>query len=120
MKLNYITLMVRDIEKSIEFYQKLVGLQVMKQLDLEMGKIRFMANAKGETMIELIEFNKGEKVQTKGLVMSYLSDENLETIRDLAINLGYTPSEIITQQPKPKYFTVLDPDGIVVEFTSFS
>ena len=54
--------MVRDIEKSMEFYQKLVGLQVMRQLDLEMGKIRFMANAKGETMIELIEFNKGEKV----------------------------------------------------------
>ncbi|MCX4267832.1 MAG: VOC family protein [Lachnospiraceae bacterium] len=117
MKLNFITLMVRDIEKSVEFYQELVGMQLINQINLEIGKIRFMANEKGETMLELVEINEGEKTEIKGMVMSYLATPSLEAVRERAISLGYTPSKIINHAPKPKHFTVNDPDGIKVEFT---
>lgn len=117
MKLNYITLLVRDIEKSVAFYQELVGMQLINQINLENGKIKFMANEKDETMLELIEINGGEKVKIKGMVMSYLVTSSLEAVREHAVSLGYTPSEIINHAPKPKHFTVDDPDGIKVEFT---
>ena len=52
-----------------------------------------------------------------GMVMSYLAGEPLERIRERAIRLGYSPSDIAKEEPKPKHFTVKDPDGIVVEFT---
>mgnify|MGYP001128271832 CR=1 FL=1 len=120
MKLNYMTLMVRDVQQSAEFYQNLAGLQEMNRLDLEQGSIRFLGNAKGETMLELIEFQDGEKVEAKGMVLSFLAEVDLEALRKRALELGYHPSEIIAQGPKPRHFTVLDPDRLTVEFTSFS
>lgn len=116
MKLNYITFMVRDIEKSVAFYQDLAGLQVIRRISLEAGEIVFLSNAKGETMLELIEFDGAEKVTTRGMVMSFSVEAELEKVREKAVILGFSPSEIIEKEPKPKHFTALDPDGIVVEF----
>lgn len=117
MKLNYITIMVRSMEKSLKFYQGLVGLETVKHMTLERGEIVFLANGKEETKLELIEFKDREKVETKGMVMSYQAKESLEKLREKAIMLGGVPSDIVKQGPKPRYFTVKDPDGIVVEFT---
>lgn len=116
MKLNYITFMVKDIEKSVAFYQELAGLSVMNRMSPGAGEIAFLANDKGETMLELIEFEGAEKVSTKGMVMSFSAKSELEELREKAISLGYSPSEIITRGPKPKHFTVADPDEIIVEF----
>lgn len=116
MKLYYITIMVRDLEKSLAFYEKIVGLKVIRQINVGMGKIAFLANSQGETMIELIEFEGIETVQTKGLIMSYLVENDLEALREKAVDLGYSPSSIIDDGKKPKHFKVKDPDGISVEF----
>lgn len=116
MKLNFITIMVRDMAKSLIFYGELAGLKIVNHMDMEKGKIVFVANSREETMLELIEFKDQEKVQAKGMVMSYLVKEPLEEIREKAIKLGYLPSAIIEQGQKPKHFTVEDPDGIAVEF----
>lgn len=119
MKLNFITFMVRDIKKSVSFYQDLAGLQVMNRMSPGSGEIVFLANEKGETMLELIEFDGVEKVVTKGMVMSFSAKGELEELREKASALGYSPSEIIAREPKPKHFTVADPDGIIVEFCAF-
>ena len=117
MKLSYITFMVRDIEKSLTFYQSLVGLQVLKRFNPGMGEIAFLANKEGETMLELIQFDEAEKVLTKGMVISFSAGNSLIELREKAVNLGYSASEIIDHAPKPKHFTVPDPDGIIVEFS---
>ncbi|NLG56865.1 MAG: VOC family protein [Clostridiales bacterium] len=116
MKLNYITFLVRDIKKAVSFYQNLAGLQTMDRLDLEAGEIVFLANAKGETMLELVGFEGAEKVMATGMVISFLAEGDLKALREKALALGYSPSDIITKAPKPKHFTVADPDGLVVEF----
>ncbi|NMB30182.1 MAG: VOC family protein, partial [Clostridiales bacterium] len=41
----------------------------------------------------------------------------LDVLREKATKLGYSPSEIISMEPKPRHFTVADPDGIIVEFS---
>lgn len=117
MKLSYITIMVRDIEKSITFYEELVGLQIVRRFNPGPGEIAFLANAEGETMLELIEFKNAEKVAVKGMVMSYQVEDELEKVREKAIDLGYNPTEIINLNPKPMHFRVTDPDGIMVEFS---
>ena len=116
MKLNFITFMVRDIKKSVAFYQELAGLQVMRTISLEAGEIVFLANKKDETMLEFIEFDGVEKVQAKGMVLSFSAEGTLEELRARALELGYSPSEIIVKGPKPAHFTVTDPDEIIVEF----
>lgn len=117
MKLNFITFMVRDIKDSLVFYQELVGLQVMNRISLNEGEIVFLANDKDETMLELIEFKGVEKVTAKGMVMSFSVENELEEVRAKALALGYFPSEIIERGPKPKHFTLADPDGLIVEFS---
>lgn len=118
MQLSYITFMIRDMKKTVEFYEKAVGLHVTKQFNPGMGEITFMANTDGETMLEFIQFEHAEKVSVKGMVMSFKVDESLERVRERVAALGYDPSEIIEKGPKPKHFHVQDPDGIVVEFSS--
>ena len=117
MKLCYITIMVRDMEKSLQFYQELVGLQIMRKMEPPMGKIVFLGNKEGETMLELIDFAGSEKVDAKAMVMSYGAESDLEALREKAAVMGYQPSEILDCPPKPRHFTVADPDGITVEFS---
>lgn len=52
MKLGYITFMVRDIERTIEFYEKLAGLKTVRRFNPGMGEIAFLSNGEGETMVE--------------------------------------------------------------------
>lgn len=117
MKLNYITIMVKDIEKSVAFYKELLELKVVREMNPGSGKIVFLSNGKDETMLELIHFDDAASVTVDGMVMSYTSKIPLEELKEKAEKLGYTPTNIIDQGPKPKYFRVKDPDGIVVEFS---
>lgn len=117
MKLHYLTIMVRDVEASLKFYQEVAGLQVVRRFNPGMGEIVFLANDENETMLELIQFDDVEKVSIKGMVMSFEAGDKLETVRTKAIGLGYEPTEIIIHPTKPKYFRVSDPDGIIVEFS---
>ena len=117
MQLNYITLSVRNIEKSIEFYTELVGLKVVRTIEPPMGKIVFIQNSGGETMLELVQLDPLEKVSAKGLVFSFSAIEKLSAMRERAKEMGYQPSEIISQRPKPDFFTVVDPDGLTIEFS---
>lgn len=116
MKLNYMTIMVRDLEKSLMFYQELAGLKVVRRFNPGAGEIAFLSNGEGETMLELIQFDHAEKVEVKGMVLSFLATEDLTALREKAVKLGYAPTEILSSGPKPDHFKVLDPDGIVTEF----
>ncbi len=116
MKFNFVTFMVRDIEKSTDFYVKMVGLTVVRSFDAPVGKIVFLANAQGETMIELIESKDSDKVGATGMFFNFLVTEDLEVLREKAIKLGYEPSKVFDRGPKPDYFTITDPDGLIVEF----
>ncbi|MDD5953371.1 MAG: VOC family protein [Oscillospiraceae bacterium] len=118
MKLKFITLMVRDLKKSIAFYENLTGLRVLKRMSPGMGEIAFLANRDGETMLELIQFDSAEKVSAKGMTFSFLAEGDLEPYRENAVALGYNPSDIVTSGPKPSHFVVLDPDGVLVEISN--
>lgn len=118
MKLNFITFVVRNIEKSVAFYQDLAGLEVLNRLSPRGGEIVFLANRNGETMLELAQFEGLEKVSTKGMFISFSAGENLVELREKAVELGYFPSEIIVGGPKPNHFTISDPDEITVEFSA--
>lgn len=116
MKLSYITIMVRNIENSVKFYEELVGLMVARRLNVGAGEIIFLSNGDGETMIELIQFENVPKVETKGMTLSFKT-ENITDIRNKAIQMGFNPSDIISEAPKPAHFNVKDPDGIDIEFS---
>ena len=116
MKINYITLMVRDIEKTVSFYEDFCGLKVLRRLSPGMGAIVFMGGEEPGTMLEFIQFEHAEKVSVKGLTMSFQVPSGLKELRGKLFAAGYQPSVIFDQPPKPAHFTVPDPDGVPVEF----
>ena len=79
MKFNYMTIFVRDLERSCAFYEQLAQLRVLRRITPPGGQIAFLGNAPGETMLELVAFPQGEKVEAKGLTISFQTGENLET-----------------------------------------
>lgn len=117
MKLNYITFMVRDLEKTIAFYQELAGLKVIRRFNPGMGEIAFMADKEGDTNLEFVQFENFPKVETSGMTMSFQVEGDLGAVREKAISMGYEPSEIVDRAPKPAHFTLKDCDGIDVEFS---
>ena len=56
MKLNFITIFVQVLERSI-FYQTVAGLQIVRRLQPAMEEIAFLANQTRETMLESIRLH---------------------------------------------------------------
>lgn len=117
MKLNYITIMVRDLDKSLDFYSGLISLKAVKELNPPQGRIVFVADQAGDTMLELIQFDQAEKVSASGMVISFLATKPLTELKEKAEAMGYLTSAIVSQPPKPAWFTVTDPDGLIVELS---
>ncbi|TDW25327.1 lactoylglutathione lyase [Breznakia blatticola] len=116
MKLKHITFLVPDIEESITFYTKLVGLSVQFTISSPIGEIVFLANQKGETMIELIQFKNGSVFTGEGMVIAFAYEGSLSTLHQKAMELGYQPDPIHGKGPMPTNFRITVPAGIVVEF----
>lgn len=116
MKLNYITIIVENLEESVQFYSKLAELKIIKKINPPAGEINFLANSEGETMLELAQIDSLDSVEAKSLTLSFKS-ENLDETYEKAVELNYKPSEIVNQPPKPKYFQLKDPNGLMVEFS---
>lgn len=51
------------------------------------------------------------------MVISFQADKPLAELKEKARTLGYHPSEIVSKPPKPVFFTVTDPDGLVIEIS---
>lgn len=117
MKLNYITIMVRDLEKSLDFYCGLISLKSIRELNPPQGRIVFLADQPGDTMLELIQFDQTEKVTAAGMIFSFLAKKPLAELKEQAEAMGYCASEIESNPPKPAHFTVTDPDGLIVELS---
>lgn len=120
MKLNAITLMVRDMDKTIAFYRELAGLKVIRRYSpgaADPSDIAFLADAEGDTALECIQDLESEKVMARNLTLCFTARGTLDALRDKAVHMGFNPTEIISRPSKPPYFTLTDPDGIRVEFS---
>ncbi len=116
MKLNAITIMVRDMDKTISFYRELAGLKIVRRFRPGASDIALMADDEGDTALEFIFNAESEKVSARGLTLCFQARGALESLREKAVAMGYSPTEIFSRPPKPLYFSVSDPDGIRVEF----
>jgi len=108
--------MVKDMKESLEFYQGIVGLSVKRKFNAGPGtEIAFLGS--GETQVELIcdEKNKeasfGQSISLGFEVDSV--DEMINFVNEKGIDVYSGPF-----QPNPhiKFFYVLDPNGLKIQF----
>ena len=135
MKLNHITIVVSDIEKSKKFYKEILGLdstfeeeiggdQFSKVTAIQNLKLRFavLKDKESNMIIELAQFLKPEaeihrdfrhiafEVDDVDRIYSALKERNIETLSE--------PVTISDPRPKingKRFFYFRDPDGNLIE-----
>ena len=115
MKFCWCTMNVSHMEKSIDFYKTIVGLEINRQFKTD-SETEIVFMGQGETQIELIE--------TKGLEPKHSQDVSLGfEVDSLKTQIDFIKEKVLTIhsgpfQPNPhiSYFFVLDPDGVKIQF----
>ncbi len=116
-----IGIVVADINKSLAFYEGLLGLEKIGEMPLWFGTMHRMGF--GDSFVKLIDPKQvppaGPQGLAKGLGFRYLTFQisNIDEICDACASAG-VPFEIEKQELMPgvTIAMVRDPDGNVVEF----
>ena len=114
MQFVHLTIMVKNLEASIEFYTMMTELKIARRFYAGLGEIAFLTNADGETEIELVAMPEGQKFEGKGLTVCFETDK-LDAMHQMAEEKGLNPSDMRNPNPKSRYFYVYDHDRVSVE-----
>ncbi len=107
--------MVKDMKESLDFYQKIIGLEVNRRFSPAEGmEIVFLG--KGETQVELI-YNEsaGKSDMGSGISLGFETasmDELKALLRKKGIDIISGP---FSPNPHMTYFFVLDPNGLRIQ-----
>lgn len=118
MKFCWVTIIVKNMEESLRFYQDIVGLKINRRFEAGPGvEIVFLGNKEGETQVELIynehiqNIDVGKDISFGFLVDSVEAQMNFVEEKGIEIHDGpFQPN------PGTRFFYVLDPNNIRVQF----
>ncbi|NLT94928.1 MAG: VOC family protein [Clostridia bacterium] len=116
MKFCWCTITVKDMEESLKFYQEIVGLKVERRFNPGPGmEIVFLGD--GETKVELISNEQVKDVSfgpniSLGFEVDSL-DEMMNFIKEKGIEIHSGPFQ---PNPNTRFFFVLDPNGLKIQF----
>lgn len=114
MKLNWVTINVCDLKKSLFFYTNLLGLDIAEKFGSPDHQI-VMLGKKDETKIELI-CEPGKKIDNPGNGVSIgLEADGLEQLISVLQENGYKPVGPISPNPRIRFYFVQDPDSYTVQ-----
>lgn len=114
MRINHITIRVKDLEKSIKFYEKITKLSISRRIELENTRLAFLRNKEGETEIELLQVKNDQTFSGKGMFICFICND-LEKMREISIDKNLNPSPIQEPGDGSRYFYVYDPDGVSIQ-----
>ena len=118
MKITLFTIHVQDMAKSIEFYENILHMKIVKDMRPQKGFRLVFLKGEGEAMVELIEDNsitildKVKSSVSMGIFVESMNDIlNLLKANKVPVNRG--PIEVPNGN---KLLFVSDPNGVEVEF----
>ncbi len=117
MIIKLITLKVKDMEKSLEFYQKYLQFKIVDKISIPEQEMVFLSDEEGNTL-ELILNKKSQAMDDISNRVSFALevDDIHETISDLKSKNVVVVSEPYKVPSGKLLAFVKDPNGIVVEF----
>lgn len=119
MKFCWSTIKVKNMEESLKFYKEIVGLKENRRFNAGPGiEIAFLGE--GETQVELICDEKNKQVNlgpdiSLGFRVNSV-DEMMALVKEEGIDIHSGPFQ---PNPHVKFFYVLDPNGLKIQFVEF-
>lgn len=114
MKLNWVTFQVSNLENSLFFYTKLLGLDIAAQFGSPDHQI-VMLGKEDEPKVELI-CEPNHQVDKPGNGVSIgLEADDLDGLIGLLRGNGYQATGPVSPNPQVRFFFVQDPDGYTVQ-----
>jgi lactoylglutathione lyase len=93
MKIKYSTMIVKDIDESIQFYSEKLGFQIDSDYNLPQARITLL-KGEGDTMIELIE-DKTSEIGLFSIGMDIENmDEEVKKLKNKGIKFEMEPTKI--------------------------
>jgi lactoylglutathione lyase len=117
MKYRHTTLHVADLEKSLQFYQEIVGLPLQVRIPAGPDTEIAFLGITGETAVELIAQKGATQAEhTKDFSLGF-EVESIEAQIEFLKSKGIPmDSEVTSPNPKTRFFYILDPDGFRIQF----
>ncbi len=116
MKFNWVTLRVRDMKKSLDFYQNDLGLVLDRRFGQENMELAFLGR-KDQAKVELI-WEKDLVLDKVGQGVSIgLEPENLEELVESLKAKGYSLIGPISPNPHITFYYITDPDGYTIQLS---
>ncbi len=123
-KLSYTGIRVKDLEKSVEFYTKVLGMKETGRSKIEEtgGEAVSLVSEEGGHPLELNYYEKGSKFDTEytvgeGLDHLAFQVEDLDGALAEAKKAGY-PSFLDIKTASSRWAYIHDPNGIYIELLS--
>jgi len=120
-KLTYTGIRVKDIDKSVEFYSKLLGMKEVGRAKIEAadGEVVNLVSEDDGHMIELNYYAPGSKfysnyVAGEGLDHLAFQVEDLDKALEEAAKAGY-PTVLDMKGKTSRWAYIEDPNGIYIE-----
>jgi len=120
-RIDHVGIVVKDFEKSIDFYQTIVGFELKGKITHTNGVIQLAFLGFGntdETELEIIH-GYNDNLPSEGKVHHFaVHVDNLEEEYERVSKLGaqFVDKEIVTLPNGYRYFFIFGPDGEWVEF----
>jgi len=114
MKFAHVTISVRNLEESLQFYQNIVGLPVKRRFVAGESEITFLGD--GETAIELIHNQKHTDLSFGQNISLGFEVASLQEILSHLKRQGIPTSEILQPDPQVRFIFTSDPDGVKIQF----
>ncbi len=120
MKFSHTMIRVKNIEESLRFYKEVMGLKVLRIMELEDATLYFISDEKECTTIELTYNHKlPENGYSHGTYFGHLAfetdniDKFSEKVKLHGLEYVYPPFDIKKGGPKIAFLN--DPDGFSIE-----
>ena len=114
MEFSHVTISVKDLDESLEFYRDVIGLPIKRRFSSGESEIVFLGS--GETDIELI-YSKSQSDLLFGQSISLgFAVASLQDAKFRLQQKGIDAGEVIQPNPHVKFFFTSDPNGVRIQF----
>ena len=115
MKILHVTIYASDIDASIDFYQKVTGLSVVREKTAGENRVVFMSDGTQEFCLELAKGNAQKHFAGENISVGF-GCEDLDYQRNRLASLGIDAGPLISPRPDVRFFFISDPDGLEIQF----